>query len=152
MKYWSLCCLLLGMSAFAQTDYVAPLRTLLENRSNVKTVLVVFNARNMDEIPVPETMGSTKVIKVGIKSVSDVSRNIVNDILKREPVQAMLLYDDGEKLVTNKRTVTYLMKQSKKFNLEIYSDSQAKSSRAIHGRVVRKGSQWELVYELGTDG
>lgn len=152
MKYCSVLFLWLGMSLYGQTDYVAPLKTLVEKQSDVKTIVAVFNARNADDIPLPETVGSAKVIKVGISSVSDVSRSIVNDILKREPVQVLFLFDDGEKLVTNKRTVTYLMKQAKKFKIQVFSDSQVESSKAIHGRVIRKGSQWEVVYELGSGG
>ena len=148
MKYGSLFLCFLGCLAFGQTDYVAPVKTVLDKHSDTQLLVAVYNARNADDIPLPENLSSAKIIKVGIKSVSDVSRLIVNDILKRESVQVLFLYDDQGKLVTNKRTLTYLMKQAKKFDTKVFSDSQVESSKQIHGRVIRKGSQWELIYEL----
>ena len=67
--------------------------------------------------------------------------------MKKNEVQALLLLDDEGKLVTNKRTISYLMKQAPKYKILVFSDSREERDAKVHGRVVREGEKWRMEQE-----
>ena len=134
-------------SLFGQDDLRSKLKLIADKNPDIKMMGVYFNAESVQPDQIPNLVGQVTVIKIPLQSLRDVSQTL-NQMLDNYDVQAIFLMDDGKKLVTNSRTVKYIVKMGLKKNLMTFSDAENLDVK-VSGRIAMKGGKLGL--ELADD-
>ena len=118
-----LCVFLGSMTGLSQDALIDKIKLVADKNAEVVVMGVVYNSRTMSDLQLPPSVGKARMVMVPIASLRDVSRMLNQGLLAQHTVQAVFLVDDGKKLVTNGKTIKYVMKLGLKHQYKTFSDA-----------------------------
>ena len=140
-------CLLLVVPQLAAQDILGKLSVISKSKPEIKKLGVIYNSTTMEAAAIPNGIGDLQIVKIPIADMRELGPAL-NTGLKKFDIQAIFLLDDGQKLVTNGRTVRYILKQGLKREFQVFSDAENLEVK-VTGKIVLSGGQ--LQFDLGED-
>ncbi|CAM2067269.1 hypothetical protein SCOR_17960 [Sulfidibacter corallicola] len=137
-----------GASAFAGEGIEDKLKLILEKNPNFSMLAVVFNSSTHTPDQIPNSVKGVTIAKVPLASLRDVATTLNKGLLANYDVQGIYLMDDKKKLVTNSRTVKYIVKLGLKKGFMTFSDAEDLDVK-VTGRIAMKDGK--LGIELADD-
>lgn len=134
-----------GIQVQAQTTDLQRQLTLISRAyPEILVMGVVYNSRENPGFAVPTHVGAIRLIAVPVNSLADFNESITHGLLKESTVQALFMVDDGNKLVTHKKTFKYISKIAGKQGFMLLTNSDS-ASDYLTARVVEREGKFVLV-------